>query len=197
MQKKGVEMSINLFVALVIGIIVFIFGIIFARQLFSAAMEKQKQIDQSTEEQIRSLLSQGQKIAIPVNRKTIEPGAADAFGLGILNVDTTGNNNFYVYVTPGYAYAEDGSQIFPNPLKILIRGEDFQIQTNKEEIISVGVKVPSSPLPQSGTYIIDVKVCHDNDPLAPSPTEDSVNCNSLPGMELYDSSVHKLYVEVT
>lgn len=198
MKKRGMELSINFLIAVILAIVIFGFGIYFANMLFGAAEEKQEEVSAQVKEQITGLLHSGEKVAIPVTRLKINPGQSDVFGIGILNVDDT-NNKFYVTIDVGPAYDKDGNEIFAGKLNqdrdLLFRvrsGEPVTIGVNKEEIFSVGISVPSGIA--SGTHILNVYVCLDNaNNFNPTLEECSGNLDPL---KLYDNSVHKVYVEV-
>lgn len=197
MKKRGMEMSINFLIAIILAIVIFGFGIYFANMLFGAAEEKQKEVSAQVKEQITGLLHSGEKVAIPVTRLKINPGKSDVFGIGILNVDET-NNEFYVTIDIGPAYDMDGNEIFAGKLDkdrdILFRvqgGEPVTIGVNKEEVFSVGISIPQNIAP--GTHLLNIYVCLDG----ANNFNSGLGCDgNLDQGKLYDNSVHKVYIEV-
>lgn len=202
MKKKGIELSINLLVILIISIVLFGFGMIFVKKIFNLTTEKHDEITEITKNQIESMLDSGEKIAMPETTLKLRKGDSGVFGIGVLNTDTDPNpiyKNFYIKIAPGNAYKADGTQtsnsITPNDI-VIRKGNPYVIEVNKKEVYSVIVKVPTGATP--GTHILNVYVCHNND--HNTGTEKNPECSTISGgtgTEFYDDSVHQIYVEVS
>ena len=202
MQKKAIALSINFIVILIIAIVIFSFGIFFVNKVFNITTEKHKEITEMTKTHIEGMLDSGEKVAIPVTTLKLRRGDSGVFGMGVLNIDTvnvgTIANEFYIKIEPGDVFKEDGSPITPPSglfPEIAIRsGNPYIIETNKKEVYSVVVKVPSNAI--AGTYILNVYVCHDNEPINTVGDSECIFATA-PGTELYDNSIHQIYVEVS
>lgn len=186
--KKGLELSINFLVVLIIAIVVLAFGIKFAMDLMGSSEQLHNQVSKETERQILQLLTPKDRVSIPLHTQTIKPGKFLVFGLGILNIDS--GPFFKVGMDGGTATDKDNNVIEnfiwanhsvlppPNPVKI----------NNKDkETFGIGVKVP--PGSPKGTYVLNVYVCH-GETAADVPTCDDTSSN------LYWERPLKIYVNV-
>lgn len=208
MNKKGIELSINFLVIMIISILILILSIIFLKNLFTAAYQKQAEVDLRTEEQIKALIRDGEKVALPLTTLQIRRGESDVFGLGILNIKDTGKD-FYINVEYVTGYDVDGIELFPTDnFQILYRDTVEGLPANSEAILGISISTPSSGI-ESGTYIFNAVVCYadccpqtepgcsaDECPSGVTGTSDTecTDWGVLP--DLYDNIVHKLYVEV-
>ncbi len=85
-NKKGMELSINFIVMLIFAIVIFSFGIIFARSFFSQAQDRAGEITSQTKDTIRNLiLQQNSQVAIYPDTMTIQRGESVVVGVGIVN----------------------------------------------------------------------------------------------------------------
>jgi len=88
-KKKGFELQVTFLVVMIISIVIFISGLYLMRQFFTATTTFQAQIDADTQREIERRLSEsGEKVSLPINRKSFKVGEGQAFGLGILNTRT-------------------------------------------------------------------------------------------------------------
>jgi hypothetical protein len=157
-MKKGVELSLNFLVMLVIAIVIFGLGVRFIYNLAAEATQlKQTTIDE-LDKKIGNLLCEStDKVCIGVERKVIEKGKFDVFGVKVLNIFKN-EAQFLVEVsrptTPGYAPNKD--PILDDKLYWKHREEPLLIEKNGEKEVAIGIEVPSDAT--SGTYIFDVRV---------------------------------------
>lgn len=170
MDKKGIELSINFIVIIVIAVIVFFFGVRFIYNLASQAMEIEKLTSDELDARIGSLLCEGsEKVCLGIDRKVIKRGNFDVFGLKIINI--VNSQNFDIIVnrpSPG-GYTKEGIPIQNDNLIWNPKTRSAFLKRNEEKEFGIGIEVPKDA--KSGIYIFDVKV--------------------MP----YDS-LHKIYVEV-
>jgi hypothetical protein len=111
MNKKGLELPINMIVLLIISIIIFIGGIALVWKMFGGAGEIQSGIDLQTKSQIEAMLRDSNEIvAIPINKKTADLGKDSTFGLGIRNINTD-ERGFSVVIGFSGIYDRAGKQI--------------------------------------------------------------------------------------
>jgi len=86
MRKRGLELSINFIIILVLAIVTLVMGIIIFNIIFRAGTELEKEVSQRTKDQINRLLMTGdQAIVLPDFFKEMGIGDQHAFGLGIRN----------------------------------------------------------------------------------------------------------------
>ena len=150
MNKKGLELSINFIVILIFCVIVLVFGLSLAKNMFSEANEFKGEVDKNTKREIESLLSSGQRVAIPLNTAKMNNGDTKAFGLGILN--TLENKDKFIF----YSEMSDGSenlQILPKFVRII------DLKNNEKHSESITVRVKGV---DPGTYIVNAVVCYDS-----------------------------------
>lgn len=84
-NKKGVELSINFIVMLVLAIAVFSGGLLFINKFFSEAEEIRLNIDAQTERQIANLLDDGSPFVVPIRTLEVQNGKFVQTAAGIFN----------------------------------------------------------------------------------------------------------------
>jgi hypothetical protein len=153
-NKRGIELSINFLVSLILAIAVFAGGLVFAGKFFSKAEQMRTSLDSQTEKQIEKLLDSGSPVVIPVNSKEIFRNKFGTFGVGVL-AQSTG-----VYsMTVGFknAYKPDKSMIAASADSWLqVPVTELKLTKNQKGKLLIGVTVPKGA--DKGTYIFDVKV---------------------------------------
>jgi hypothetical protein len=197
--KKGMELSINFIVILILSLVIFAGGIYFTNKFFRLANDYKGEIDKDTEEQIQNLLADGSKVAIPMEKKVVRRGTYAMFALGVNNIQRT-TQVFHVNMTFSSAYAANGSEIDPdgyydvrgyiNTHWIFTGLGSHPISPNGHLSLPIMVNVMGNIAPElgtkKGTYVFDVCVC-----------KETVCDVCAPGTPyLYDGYVHKIYVEV-
>jgi len=107
-DKRGMELAMTVVVLIIISIIIFIGGLALVWKFFAGAEEIKSQIDRSTQQQIETLLLQGNEIvAIPINTKTVRTGTDTTFGLGIRNVGRD-TQDYFVRIDLAGIYDQKG-----------------------------------------------------------------------------------------
>jgi len=171
-NKRGIELSVNFLVTIVIAITIFLFGIRFIYNLASEATSLASLTTDELDARIGDLLCEStDRICIGIDKKVIAKGEYGVFGVKIVNVYTDGTDSFEINIEPKTGFTQNNEEIdLLDVNKISIKYRDLvTIERNSEDNVGVGVEVPDD-IP-AGTYIIDVRV------------------------QPYDS-LHKLYVEV-
>lgn len=176
-MKKGIELSLNFLVTVIIAIVIFGFGIKFIYNLASEATQMETLTAEQLDKRIGELLcDSSDRVCIGVEKKTIQKGKFDVFGVKIINIQD--GRNFEITVTiSGYTKNnEPVKAIGLDKIKLKYR-ESFFIERNSEKDVGIGVEVAKDA--NSGTYILDVIVKAINDGVAEPYT-----------------GLQKLYVEV-
>lgn len=183
-HKKGIELSVNFLVVIIISLAMLGMAVVFFNKFFAGAKTIQASYDKQTEEELESLLVQGKKVAIPFTREEIRAGETAVFGLGILNV-AGGEREFFIEIECDKFIRDDGSTagcpsvedpLFPSS-KIL----------KNNEHLKVPIAIPTKKSAQLGTYVYNLCVCDGN------------SCSGCPPWDLtklYDGSSHKIYVKI-
>lgn len=157
MDKKGIELSLNFLVILIISIVLFGFGVRFISKLSSEATQLQDLTLGELDERIGNLVCEGsERVCIGIDRKTIKRAKFDVFGLKIINI--LDSQNFDVTVTrptpSGYTKAKQEIQtdnLVWNP-----KSRSIFIEKNEEKVVGIGIQVPANAV--SGTYIFNVDI---------------------------------------
>jgi len=155
-MKKGIELSLNFLVTLIIVLTIFTFGIKFIFNFANEATKLESLTTDQLDNRIENLICDTDKICIGVNKKTIQKGEFDVFGIRVLNIFDTQEFNINVEVTKIIKKNEE--IINPNNLnKINLKyRKNFIIEKNDEENLGIGAEVAKDAV--SGTYILDVEI---------------------------------------
>ena len=175
--KKGIELSLNFLVTIIIALVILGFGIRFAYNLGSEATQMSDLTTEQLDKKIAELLcDSSEMVCIGVDKKTIQKGKYDVFGIKIVNIQD--GRNFMLSVTP-VGYTKNNEPITDVGLdKIQLKhNENFFIERNGQKEIGLGVEVAKNA--NSGTYILDVVM----------KTESN-------GVLVQYAGLHKIYVEV-
>ena len=159
MLKKGaIELSVNFFVILIISLVIFGFGIRFIYTLSSKATELRDLTFEDLDKKIGDLVCEGsERVCVGMDRKTIERGKFDVFGVKVLNIGA--EQNFDIQVTPAtpyIGYKKDNQQGITSPNLILKFRNTVFIKANEGTNLAIGVEVPTNSV--SGTYILNVDI---------------------------------------
>ncbi len=111
MNRKAIELSINMLVVIIISLVILGSGVALLYKFMHQAGELEEQLDQRTREELRRLLiDQGRQVALSLRTAAIQRGESQVFGLGILNSGGVGNQ-FKVEVELSRASGPDGEDI--------------------------------------------------------------------------------------
>lgn len=170
MHKRGMELSINFIVTLIIALIVFAAGIILISKFFASAEETKLQLDAATERQLEGLLDTGERIVV-LGKKSfskteiISSGGTAQFGIGVLNVERDGQ--FFVKITLADGYDEESKQKITPLGNWIIQSAEAANQNqlsitksvpqNTKGKILLGITPPAAA--KKGTYIFNIDVC--------------------------------------
>lgn len=159
-NRRGVELSINFVVLLIMAIAMFIGGLVFAAKFFRQAETLRGTLSSQTERQLEKLLDSGSPVVIPINSKEIFRNKYDSFALGILAQDS---GSFFVDIKVTSAFKKDKSSIFNKAQAVewlSYAGKDGKVamtlQKNEKGKMVILVDVPSNA--ERGTYIFKVEV---------------------------------------
>lgn len=157
MDKKGIELSLNFLVILIISIVLFGFGVKFISRLSSEATQLQDLTLGELDERIGNLVCEGSdRVCIGIDRKTIKRAKFDVFGLKIINI--LDSQNFDVTVTrpTPSGYTKTKQEIQADNLVWNPKSRSIFIEKNEEKTVGIGIQVPANAV--SGTYIFNVDI---------------------------------------
>lgn len=151
MNKRGIELSVNMLVVIIISLVLLAGGIVLLNKFIGGAEELQMMLDERTEEQLQSLLiDEGQLVALSRQTITFKEEGQGIIGVGVLNI---GNPvDLHLQVTPRPI---DGRQI-PPTITRLYNNQPFTLQQQETHTEPILIKVSGS-VPK-GTYGFDVQV---------------------------------------
>ncbi|MFQ5621219.1 MAG: hypothetical protein ACE5FT_05215 [Candidatus Nanoarchaeia archaeon] len=205
MNKKGMELSVNFMVMLILSIVVFGFGIYLVGKIFSTAELEQGRVSDNVKAEVRNRLFRGgDAVAIPWNKEKLKIGESHTFGLGILNTYTE-VKNFKIEMTYVEAYDRMGKMLpqdlladqgYINSHWIFTEYPVEELKPNTHAIIPLSVLVDNM-IGDTGTrsnYIYKFNVC-----VSDVSKNVQINCAN-PSREavrkLHGSQVLTLLVEV-
>ena len=189
--KKGIELSVNFFVVMVLSVVILGFGLKLLYDMLAKAnnvVDNNPAFGSCTDQQIDSMLA-GSRVVVCPSGLQIPRAKSGTFMTGIMNSDVPDSNSpasdkFLVSVTAAAGVGRDGSIISDANLLGFKFGymPKYVIKPNTNKKLIVSATVPSNAL--SGTYAVDVLVCSGT-----STPESCTNANS------YDA-VQKVYITV-
>lgn len=154
--KKGIELSINFLVIIIISLVMLSLGIYLIRQFFVTTEEMRITIDTQTEAQISTLLEHGELVALPINKKTIPSAKQAIFGLGILNIGESAEFKVEIEFKEGYTKTGDLIPGVNGTEWLFYSTELFHLAPNERKSdFPILVRVPATP---KGTYIFNINV---------------------------------------
>ena len=160
-SKKGIELSINFVVMLIIAIVIFGFGIRFIYTLSSNAIDLKDISSRELDARVADLLcSSAQKICIGTDKKVIQKGKFDVFGIKVLNVGDAQDLEIQISRPTPSAYTKQNAPISNDGLSWAPENRVDSFERNEERNFGIGIQVPSSAV--AGTYIFDVLVLKSN-----------------------------------
>ena len=161
MNKKGMELSVNFLVVVIISLVVLGMGLYFLYSLMGGALNKKEELDQRTQQELlRLLIDEGKKVALPLHVADIYSGDSHVFGIGILSVGLE-TNEVFLDIKLNNAVDGDG-----NPLQVdasqwvLYTLNAIPMKEAEHRIEPILVDVP--PDAKKGKYIFDAKVFTDS-----------------------------------
>jgi len=156
------EISINFLVMIIISLVIFIFGLIFAFRFFGQATSYQKQVDQNTRKEIENIIiNQGNRVAAYPTTISLLPGKDDIVGLGIFSI---GFNDSAVFSMSAncvkYINTQDMEEdsTLPNTcpkITILYTPPSVTIKPNSDFVYAIYIKNTGA---WPGLYVINARV---------------------------------------
>jgi hypothetical protein len=186
MNKKGIELSVNFLVTIILAITILVFGITFIGNLLGGAEDISKMTAEDLDSRIDELLCPGdERVCFGMRTKTLRIDELGIFGIRVLNVlgeDAQFSVTVTIPASGGYIPKGGTVTAIPSPPLSIVPPAGTPrtelIRNNEEASIGIGIKPPKSPqAAKPGRYIFDVVV----------------SCDKC-GTELYGKN--RLYVDV-
>ena len=149
MNKKGLELTMTFLVTLILGMVLFVYGLNFLYKMYNGAKEipVMPPVEYCTS---------SERICVEGNSKTIERNNFGNFEIKLMNV--LEDQNFLITVTlsdpPGIR--KDNSPISSSSSmpKIIPKERTLRIKQNEDESILFGIEIPDDAV--SGTYTLNI-----------------------------------------
>ncbi len=157
-SKRGIELSLNFIVILIISIVIFGFGVRFIYKLSSQATELQGLTLSELDDKIGNLICEGSdRVCIGEDRKTIPRTKFEVFGLKVVNILDDKEFRIEVNASNPIGFQKDRSDI-PDIVRLIIlpSSRQTEIKKNEEKNLGIGIEVPSNAAP--GTYIFNINI---------------------------------------
>ena len=166
MNSKGFQLSINMLVVIILGIVILGVGFsIFAKAQLQIS-DAQESVSEQAQEQLEALLIDGSSpVILPFGLAEVDRGKSAIFNLGISN-ELGLTKNFSVEITYSGTTAED---YIPNDFKIddwillhsyFVNG--FELENNAREYVPIQITVPKNNV-KKGQYGFTIKVYQKTD----------------------------------
>ncbi|MDD5086614.1 MAG: hypothetical protein PHV16_02585 [Candidatus Nanoarchaeia archaeon] len=155
-SRKGIELSINFIVILILSIVIFGFGIVFLRNMMIEVDKIRDITEEDFNHHIENILcDSSEMLCIGTNKKEIRRNKVGFFTLGIRNTYTE-NKNFYI----GLEQDKSEDEFPKTDLEFMISNDgNVNLNANEHKQIGIAIGVPGGA--EKGTYVINVFVCRD------------------------------------
>jgi len=163
MSKRGLQLSVNFTVILILSIATLSMGIVFIRRIHSSSGGIAEHIDEQTKQELLRLRNDGWSVAL-VPKNVAGQGVV---ALMIANDDSVDTNEFGFRVSFNVAFANDRSEILIDPdvaNRWILRpgSEDTAYEIKPRESREFMIAVNPTGKPQHGTYIFNVDVRYES-----------------------------------
>lgn len=158
-NKKGIEMSINFIVILIISLTIFFFGARFIYKIGAESVNLETMTTEELDQKIGQLLCDNQeRVCIGFDKIKVKRGKLGYFGIKILNVlDQRETFTLEISRPSPSGYTKSGNSIDSDDFKWMPNDpRAFEIERNEEKDIAIGVETPRNA--QSGTYIFNLEI---------------------------------------
>lgn len=180
-SKKGFELSINMIVVLILGLVILGVGVSIFFNAYGEVVELRENVDAQTEARINSLLDDGSLIVIPFTNKEGKRGDFLDFDIGINN-ELGDTYEFSVLVTyaGSTAYQNSNDPFGPVALSdiqnsdfcpgvdpnicatknwVLMVDSNYVTRNNERAYVPMRVVIPKKDVAR-GQYLFNVDVCY-------------------------------------
>lgn len=174
MNRKGMELSINFIVMLLIAIVIFGFGLKIGYQLFFTATTTADKLNTDVEKGLMDALTSGSKVAIPEGIIKLKRGESYTTGVGVYNI-LDGPETFSVSVEKYKYYASENDEGVNDAeggfgeATWNLNAPSAELKPNEKKVFSEIFKVPNEA--KRGTYVFNLLVCTGTDRECTNPDD--------------------------
>lgn len=155
MNKKGIQLSINFLVVMILSLVLFGSGMFIFSKIMSEGAKIQQDLDSQTLSQLDALMDDGSLIVFPRERITINRGDAGTLPLGILNELSEGS--FHIELSASGSNPSGDFELSD----IGVLADYDGIETNEKIHALIIISVPKNAA--KGQYAFNVDVNYKKD----------------------------------
>ena len=156
-NKKGIELSLNFFVILILSLVLFGLGVTFMSKLFTEAQDIASLTAEDIDDKVGSLVCEGSDIVcVGEDKKKAKRTGYGIFGVKILNIMDSQEFEVTISRPIPSGFTADNKDIASDNLLINPQSRSVYIQRNEEQKIGIGIQVPADAV--SGTYIFNIDI---------------------------------------
>ncbi|MBI1969913.1 hypothetical protein HYS48_04430 [Candidatus Woesearchaeota archaeon] len=149
-NKRGIELSLHLLVIFIISIILFAFGMVFARNFLKSSEELIEMTQEDIDKRMQALSCSGAEIVcLDLGSKELERGEQHIFGLNIVNA-LKDLHTFQIQAIPNSEH-----------LQIVFENAPMVLEPNEER--STGILIGAKKNAVKGNYVVEMQVLYDRD----------------------------------
>ncbi|MBD3203865.1 hypothetical protein GF327_06200 [Candidatus Woesearchaeota archaeon] len=203
MNKKGIELSVNFLVLLIISIVIFSFGIIFATRILNVGKKAAEGLPEIEEIALKNCMRSGNYVCISKDKADLKPGDTKLFEIGLTN-DLENTAEFKYKLDLAKAIDEQGND-FSTQIKTppsttwrefiqdnwlgSLESEVYTLKRDADKRVRFLFEIQRGSPP--GTYIWNLKICTDDTSV---PNDPDFGCTGAFN-RLYGGN-HKIYITV-
>ncbi|MGE0792771.1 MAG: hypothetical protein AB7V77_01165 [Candidatus Woesearchaeota archaeon] len=169
-SKKGMELSINMVVVLILGLIILGGGLSIFFNSFPKVTELQTKVNEENQRKLEVLLDNGGTVVVAMPTKEGERGEYVDFSLGINNelnnkhdffVDIKYNTTTAIGFAPPNDLFEENCDNQKECGAILYMDETYSLENNEHIYVPIRIVLPKTL--KKGQYLFDLDVCYDKE----------------------------------
>lgn len=157
-NKKGIELSVNFVVGLILAMALFGVGLTIFGKFFFQAEEMKSNLNIQTRKELEQIMmSSSEQVIIYPSKLTIPKGNSDIFGVGVLNIGQS-TITFTIGTQLINCYDRGGNTISCDldAITSIQQLKSRTLEPNKREIVEIPVRVKQDT--GSGKYALEVTV---------------------------------------
>ena len=191
-NKKGIEISVNFVVILILALFIFGLSVWFLQRVFTQTLDVYTQTSDDLDKQI-GFINCGNRVAcLNTDRLEIERGKYKVFGLKLVN--SRPEANIKVKVSTSYADVNDQSQ--KDSFGVWLGSQDqyeriIEIKPGEEKPIGIAVIVSKETVSDKYVFDVETSYCDASDPVSECARSYDFN-----NEKIFDDGLYLLYVTI-
>ena len=155
MNKKGIQLSVNFLVIIILALVVMGFGLTLFYKLIDTSVDTVQTVDRQTEERMERLLQSGELVVVSDTTKSVKSGESADFYVAISNEAQT-QKVFTVDVEQkGSDLGDEGISFYDG--QIVYRTETESIEVNGFVVVPIRIVSAKKTPKASFIFLVTVK----------------------------------------